>query len=84
MLKRVVNIDAEYKCNGKKAIEKFFKRYPEQAEEWKETFEYMLESGEEKFCDDLLADGTVNKDWCYCLRLEAEEDYTYIALIERA
>lgn len=84
-MKRVVNIDSEYKCNAKKAIEKFFKKYPEYAEEWKENFEYMAENGVSHFCDNLMADGTENKDWCYSLWLENDWDgYTYIALIQRA
>lgn len=82
-MKMVTNIDAEYKCGGEKAIEKFFKRYPEHAEVWKETFEYMLESGEEVFCDNV---GNLGErlEWSYCLRLEIGENYTYLALMERA
>ncbi len=84
-MKRVVNIDSEYKCNAKKAIEKFFKKYSEYSEEWKDTFESMAEYGIKHLCDDLMADGTVNKNWCYSLWLENDCDgHTYIALIERA
>ena len=83
-MKRVVNIDSEYKCNAKKAIEKFFKKYPQYAEEWKETFESMAENGITHMADDLYADGTPNPDWCFSLWLEEDDKYTYIALIERA
>lgn len=82
-MKRIVNIDKEYKASPKKAIEKFFKRLPELVE-WKETFEWMADSGETHFIDDQFADGTHNDEWCYSLWLEQNEEYTYIAVIERA
>lgn len=83
-MKRVINIDSEYKCNAGKAIEKFFKKYPEYAEEWKETFESMAENGIENLCDNIMADGTENRNWCYSLWLDnSYEGYTYIALITR-
>ena len=82
-MKRITNIDAEYKTTAKKAIEKFFKRYPEHKEDWEETYYYMVENNVEKFCDDMFACGVRNADWSYCLLLECGENYTYIALIER-
>ena len=82
-MKKITDIDAIYRCNGKKAIEKFFKRYPEHEETWRETFEYMLESGEQFFSDNKGVNGE-DIEWSYALHLEVEEDYTYIALIERA
>lgn len=83
-MKRIVNVDADCKCNATKAIEKFFKKYPELAEAWKETLEWMNESDTEHFVDDLFADGTKNNDWTYSLWLVKNEAYTYIAVIERA
>lgn len=80
---RIVEAEAEYKCNAKKAIEKFFKKYPELAEAWRETLEWMNESGTENFVDDLFADGTKNNDWSYSIWLDKNDPYTYICIIER-
>lgn len=82
-MKRVIEIEKEYKATPKKAIEKFFKKFPE-INYWKETFEWMLESGTEHFTDDMMADGTKNNEWCYSLWLDQNDDYTYICVIERA
>lgn len=83
-MKRIVNVDAEYRCNASKAIEKFFKKYPELAEAWKETIEWMNADNVNHFIDNLFADGTKNDDWTYSLWLDKDEKYTYIAVIERA
>jgi len=81
---KVVNIDAVYRrFIGAKAIDKFFKTHSE-LDYWKETFEYMLENGVDFFCDNEFADGTPNPDWTYALHLDVDEDFTYIAVIERA
>lgn len=82
-MKRTVNVDKEYKCSAKKAIEKFFNVHKE-LEYWKETFEWMAEEGINHFIDDVLGNGEKNDDWCYSLWLDQDEHYTYIAVIERA
>lgn len=83
-MKRIIEAEVEYKCNAEKAIEKFFKKFPELADAWKETLEWMNESGTEHFIDDLFGDGTKNPDWCYSIWLEKNDQYTYICVIERA
>lgn len=83
-MNRITDVDKVYRrFHGQKAIDRFFKTFPELAE-WKDTFEWMCESGTDHYIDDMFADGTKNNDWCYSLWLEEEEDYTYIAIIERA
>lgn len=83
-MKRTVNIDNEYRTGDTmKAINKFFKTHPE-IEYWKETLEWMFREGVEHFVDDRFADGTKNNDWTYSLWLVKDEEYTYIAVIERA
>lgn len=84
-MKRITNVDAYITCKKfSTALDRFFKKF-EGHEEWRETFEWMHEEGIEFFCDDLLADGTKNQDWCYALHLETfDNGYYYMALIERA
>lgn len=82
-MKRTVNVDKEYRCSAEKAIEKFFKRFPE-LDYWKETFEWMNADNVNHFIDDLFANGEKNNDWTYSLWLDKDENYTYIAVIERA
>lgn len=84
-MKKTVEVWKEYrKFHGQKAIDQFFKAYPELGY-WKETFEWMLETGTDFFCDNTLADGTRNKNWCYALHFdETSEHVTYICIIERA
>lgn len=83
-MKRIINIDKEYtRFHGQKAIDKFFNQHPE-CEEWKETFEWMLESNTEHFIDDRFADGKYNADWSYSLWFEDDDNCTYIAVIVRA
>lgn len=83
-MKRTVNVDKEYRrFHGQKAIDQFFKVYPELGY-WKETFEWMLETGTDFFCDNKFADGTPNKDWAYALHLDDDDNFTYICIIERA
>lgn len=80
---RTVEIEREYNGNAKQAINKFFKKYPE-LDYWKETFEWMAETGTDFFCDNTMADGTKNNDWTYALHLDQfEDDCTYICIIER-
>lgn len=81
-MKRIIEVEKEYKTTGKKAIDKFFAKHKE-LEYWKGTFEWMLENNVDFFSDTLDAMG--NKiDWTYALHLDAEETYTYICIIERA
>lgn len=82
-MKRIVDLDREYRCSAEKAIEKFCKRYQEETDGWRETFEWMAEAGVEHFIDDTMGDGS-KVDWSYSLWLEQDESYTYIALILRA
>lgn len=81
-MKRVVNIDSEYKCEAKKAIEKFFKKYPEHEEAWKELFQNMDEYNVEHEIDNMDNLGNLIP-WSYSAWLVKEEKYTYIALIVR-
>ena len=84
-MKRTVEAEKEYrKYHGQKAINKFFEAFPA-LDYWKDTIEWMLETGTEVFCDNLYADGTVNRNWRYCLHFdESSEHVTYICIIERA
>lgn len=81
---KTVEIEKEYNSNATKAINRFFKKYPE-LDYWKETFEWMAETNTDFFCDNVMADGTKNHDWSYALHLDQYEgDHTYICIIERA
>lgn len=82
-MKRVIEIEKEYKLPAATAIKRFFKTYPDM-EYWKETFEWMLETNADHFDDTLMADGTKNREWCYSLHLDQNEDCTYVCIIERA
>lgn len=83
-MKRITDIDGTYDCKKfSTALRRFMKKYPAH-EEWKETFQWMYESGTDFFCDNMFADGTKNPDWCYALHLDVNEDNFYLALIERA
>ena len=87
---KTVNVDMEIKAKKfETALNKFFSKYPE-LDYWRETFEYMHETGENHFVDDLFGDGTKNQDWTYSLWLDENEgiasgsNYYYFAVIERA
>jgi len=80
---RTLEIESNTNKSGKKAIRYFFRRHPELIY-WKETFEYMLNNNLDFFCDNTYGDGTKNNDWSYALHLDAEEDHTYICIIERS
>lgn len=83
-MKKIVNVDREIKARTpEKAFEKFFKKYPG-LEYWKETFQYMAENGEDFFCDNLFGNGERNENWSYALHLDINDDYYYMAVIERA
>ena len=81
-MKRVVNIDGEYKCEARKAIEKFFKKYPEHAGVWKELFESMDTYNIEHEIDNIDNMGNIIP-WSFSAWLIKDENLTYIALITR-
>lgn len=79
-------IDNDMVCRCKKlstALDRFFKKYPS-LNYWRETLEYMSENNLDFMSDGTLADGTKNNEWCWALHLDIDEDYFYIAVIERA
>lgn len=81
---RTLEVEKEYtRFHGQKAIDHFFNTHPELSF-WKETFEWMLETGTDFFCDDKMGDGTKNNNWCYALHFDDSDDFTYICIIERA
>lgn len=82
-MKRVLEAEMEIKAKkDKTAINRFFKKYPE-IDYWKETFENMANNGEDHFIDD--TDSMGNKiEWSYSLWFERNDDYVYMAVIERA
>ena len=82
-MKRIVDVDMEVKTkNIKTALNRFFKKYSN-LEYWREVFEYMAENNIDFECDNLLGDGTKNKEWSYALHLDINEDTIYMAVIER-
>lgn len=83
-MKRIIEVEFETRCKkASTAIERFFKKYPS-LNYWKETFEWMAENNKDFECDNLLGDGTKNKDWSFALHLDINEDYYYFCIIERA
>ena len=83
-MQRTIEVEKEYRrIHGQEAINRFFKTNPE-LEYWKETFEWMLETGADFFSDTKMADGTKNDSWAYALHFDDSEDFTYICIIERA
>ena len=79
-------IDVDMVCRCKKistALDRFFKKYPNLTY-WREQLEYMAENNKYFDSDITLADGTKNVSWCWALHLDIEENYFYIAVIERA
>lgn len=83
-MERRTEAQKEYtRFHGKKAIDKFFKAYPDLESDWRECLEWMLETGSQYFSDDRLADGTYNKYWNYAIHFDDDEYFTYICIIER-
>lgn len=83
-MKRIIDVDMECRCKKlSTALDRFFKKNPA-LNYWRETFEYMAENNLDFFSDNTMADGTKNNDWCYALHLDIEENYFYMAVIERA
>ena len=84
-MERIIEAEKEYtKFHGQKAIDRFFKCYPDLAYDWKETIEYMNENNIEEFNDCMMANGTKNREWRYSLHFENNDDFTYICIILRA
>lgn len=82
-MNKVVSVDMNCRCKKlSTALDRFFNKYPT-LDYWKETFEYMAENNLVFFSDNIMADGTKNKFWRYALHLVIEENYIYIAVIER-
>lgn len=82
---RIIDVDMECRCKKvSTALNRFFKKYPELENDWRETFEYMALSNDDFMSDEKLADGTRNDEWCWALHLDIDTDYVYIAIIERA
>ena len=83
-MKRIIDVDMECRCKKlSTALDRFFKKYPNLIY-YRETFESMAENKEDFLSDRKMADGTDNDNWCWALHLDIEEDYIYIAVIERA
>lgn len=83
-MKRIIEAEMETDCKKASiAINRFFKKYPDLADEWRETIEWMAESGTQFYSDDTVQ-GTANPDWCYALHVVIDETYAYICIIERA
>lgn len=79
-MKRIIDVDME--VNTKKvatALNKFFRKYPE-LDYWKEQLEYMAENGEQFNSDK----NDMGNEWRWALHLINEENFVYIAIIERA
>lgn len=82
-MKRIIDVDMTTNCKKvKTAFDRFFKKYPT-LNYWREQFEYMAENNIDFDSDKTMADGTKNTDWCWALHLDIEEDYIYMAVIER-
>nr|DAJ53394.1 MAG TPA: hypothetical protein [Caudoviricetes sp.] len=81
---RIIEAEMETDCKkASTAINRFFKKFPALADEWRETIEWMAESGTQHYSDDTVG-GRKNPDWCYALSVEIDETYAYICIIERA
>lgn len=74
--------EKEYiKFHGKKAINAFFKAFPEIRSDWQETFEYMEETGTDFFSDNRLSDGSKNQLPGYAIHFDDDpEGVTYLCV----
>ena len=78
-----VNVDGFYTVKKfETALNRFMRENPG-LEEWREGYEYLHESGEDRLDDTRMADGTYNKDWRYSLNLDEQEDGYYLSYTER-
>lgn len=83
-MKRTVDVDIEIRTgNAQKALDKFFKKYPE-LDYWRGELEYMAENGIDYEVSDRDPDGRPVKDWAWALHFDLDTDHAYIAIIERA
>lgn len=83
-MKKITNIDFETTCKkAKTALDRFAKKYPKQADEWRELIEWMLETGHDFQSDENLADGT-KQPFTWAIHAQHEGDWFYFAVIERA
>lgn len=81
---RIIDVGMECRCKKlSTAIKKFFEKYPN-LKEWKDTLEYMAENSIDSLSDTEIPDASYNDFWCWALHLDMEDDYFYIAIIERA
>lgn len=82
---RTIDVDMMTDCKKfDTALNRFFKKYPQVDECWREVFEWMYETGEDFFSDNMMADGTKNTEWRYALHLDVYDESFYMAVIERA
>ena len=83
-MKRIVEAEMETDCKrASTAINRFFKKFPALADDWRETIEWMVESGTYHFSDDTVG-CRHTPDWRYALNVEIDDTYAYICIIERA
>lgn len=83
-MRRIIDVDFETRCKKPEtALNRFFKKYPELEDEWRETLEYMVSEGVENFTDDRMADGSYNNEWNYSLWFEDHDGSYYIAVVIR-
>lgn len=83
-MKRIVEAELETKAKKfETALNRFFKKFPD-LEYWREQFEYMFDNDQDFCCDNLMANGEKNNDWCYALHLDVNDDQYYLCVIERA
>lgn len=82
-MKKIIDVDMVCRCKKlSTALDRFFRKYPD-LNVWRETFEWMYENNKDFECDNLFSDGAKNENWRFALHLDVEEDYYYIAVIER-
>lgn len=82
-MKKVVNIDFATTCkSAKTALDRFARKFPEQAEVWRELMQWMLETGHEFQSDEILSDGT-KQPWTWAIHAQNEGGWFYFAVIER-
>lgn len=82
-MERVIDVDMEMRVKKvETAFNRFFKKYPE-LDYWRDTFEYMADNNEDFFWDGIWADGTKNNNWGYALHLDIDDNFVYMAVIER-
>lgn len=82
-MKRTIEIEMETKAKKySTAVNRFFKKYPH-IDYWRELVENMFETGVSHCDDTKLANGQYNDLWSYSIWAECNDDFYYIAIIER-